>query len=263
MTAKHSNNKFTVLLADRNKDNLRLMTEYLSQTEDFVVLDFAFDGRQALELTKELEPDLLIIDSILPKLDCFAVLEELAASGYKKDTKVIVTSEVRLDFVLKKAESFGIGHVFLKPLEKEAFLRRVSETVRQQAKGAAFMRVRVEQCSHEIVTRHIRTVGITANVKGYQYLRDAIILVQEDFSLINRLSTELYVFIASKYSSTPSCVERAIRHAIGAAWARGNARALESFLGFAIFEQEGRPSNGAVIAMLADKLNTELSYMVD
>ena len=91
MVAKHSNKKFTVLLADRNKDNLRLMSAYLNQAKDFIVLGYAFDGRQAIDLTNKIKPDLLIIDLILPKLDCFAVLEELAANRYNKDTKVIIT----------------------------------------------------------------------------------------------------------------------------------------------------------------------------
>ena len=259
MIAEHSSKKFTVLLAERSNDNLILMTDYLSQTKDLLVMDYAFDGRQALELTKKLEPDLLIIDLILPKLDCFAVLEMLAASGYKKDTKVIVTSEAWQDFALRKAESFGIEYVFAKPLTKESFIRRVSEIMRQQTRGETFICGRGDGSSHDIVTRHIRTVGITANIKGYQYLRDAIILVQEDFSLISRLSTRLYVLIAARYNSTPSRVERAIRHAIGAAWDRGEGRALYSFLGLATHERKGRPSNGAFIAMLADKLNTELS----
>lgn len=198
---------------------------------------------------------------ILPKFDCLAVLEELKANGYNKETKVIITSEGWLDFVFKKTVSFGIDYVFLKPLEKEAFIKRVSEIMRQQTGSAKLLSGGGAQCAHDIVTRHIRTVGITANVKGYQYLRDAIILVRDDFGLINRLSKELYVLIASKYSSTPSRVERAIRHAIGAAWDRGETGAPESFVGFAILERKGKPSNGAFMAMLADKLNTELSKM--
>ena len=258
MTAKHLNKKITILLADRNKDNLRLMRECFNQADDFIILGCAFDGRQLLELINELEPDLLLIDLILPKLDCLTVLEELAANGYKKDTKIIVTSEVWLDFLLRKAGSLGIDQILIKPLEKEAILRRARKIMLRQTQASTFLSGR-DQCAYDMVTRYIRTVGITANVKGYQYLREAILLVQDDFCLINRLSKQLYVMIAAKYGSTPARVQRAIRHAIGAAWDREEAKELQSFLGFAIIERKGRPSNGAFIAMLADKLNTELS----
>ena len=128
MTA-HSKRKLTVILADSSRDNLRNMRDHLNQTGSFEILDYAFEGRQALELTQKHEPDPLIIDLIMPHLDCFAVLEQLCAKGYEKDTKVIVTSAIWLDFVLRKAQSLGVGYVLQKPFEKEFFLRRVSEVM--------------------------------------------------------------------------------------------------------------------------------------
>lgn len=259
MNKTHTNKKNTALLADSNRDNLRNMRDYLNQTGRFEVLDCAFDGWQALQMTIELEPDLLIINLVMPSLDCFAVLEALKEIGYNKKTKVIVTSAIWLDFVLKKAQSLGVNYVLQKPFEKEFFQRRVSEVMQHQTENVLLLDGGVSANARAIVTKHIKTVGITANVKGYHYLRDAIIMVQQDLRRRGRLTTDVYVQIAKEYETSPQCVERAMRHAIEGAWKRGDETALISFLGFTNRQINKKPSNGELITMLADKLNTELS----
>ena len=112
-----------------------------------------------------------------------------------------------------------------------------------------------------MVTSHIKAIGITANIRGYHYLREAILLVHENFDLMNQLTTSLYVSVAKKYNSTPQRVERAMRHAIETAWNKGNIEVLENFFGYTILDTKGKPTNGEFIAMLADKLNTELKYV--
>ncbi len=259
MNKTHTSKKNTALLADSNRDNLRNMRDYLNQTGRFEVLDCAFDGWQALQMTIELEPDLLIINLVMPSLDCFAVLEALKEIGYNKKTKVIVTSAIWLDFVLKKAQSLGVNYVLQKPFEKEFFQRRVSEVMQHQTENVLLLDGGVSANARAIVTKHIKTVGITANIKGYHYLRDAIIMVQQDSRRRRRLTTDVYVQIAKEYETSPQCVERAIRHAIVGAWKRGDETALISFLGFTNRQINKKPSNGELITMLADKLNTELS----
>ncbi len=262
MTAD-SNTKYTVILADSSRDTLRNMRDYLSQTGSFDILDYAFDGRQALELTKKHEPDLLIMNLVMPSLDCFAVLEELAFIQRGRDTKIIVISAIWLDFVLRKAQSLGVDYVLQKPFEMDYFQRRVDEVMQLQTEKSGLPNGGTYQNASTIVTKHINTFGITANVKGYHYLRDTILMVREDFGLVSRLTTDLYVQIAAKYDTTPQCVERAIRHAIDSAWKRGDAGTLRSFLGFADLIAKDKPSNGEVIAMLACKLNTQLAFLED
>lgn len=259
MNRTHTNTKNTALLADSNRDNLRNMRDYLNQTGRFEILDCAFEGRQALQMTKELEPDLLIIDLVMPTLDCFAVLEALEETGYRKDTKVIVTSAIWLDFVLKKAQSLGVDYVLHKPFEKEFFQRRVGEIMQHQTENTSLLDGGADANKRAIVTKHIKTVGITANLKGYHYLREAIIMVQQDLRRSRRLTTDVYVQIAKEYETSSQCVERAIRHAIAGAWKRGDETALTTFLGFANLENNKKPSNGELITMLADKLRIELS----
>lgn len=255
------NKKYRTLLADNNRDYLRLIRDYLEQTGRFEIIDYAFEGRQAVSLTIEQKPDLLVIDLIMPILDSFGVLEELGKQDYDENTKVVMTSAVGLDFVLKKAESYGIDYVFLKPFDKDVFQKRMLELMSFKNGSTKIFGEQKRKSARDVVTQHIKMVGITANVKGYHYLRDAILLVHENFDLISRLTTDLYVTVAEKYSSTPQRVERAMRHAIEAAWNRGNIEVLEGFFGYTILDSKGKPTNGEFIAMLADKLATELKYV--
>jgi len=252
---------YRTVLADSSRDYLKLVSSFLNETQRFEIVDYAFDGRQAYELTKILKPDLLVVDLIMPVLDGFAVLEELGRDGYSSDTKVVMTSAVNLDFVLKKAESYNVDYVFLKPFEKEVFKRRLIELMAYEMDGNRVFGRKAEPDAGQIVTEHIKKVGITANIKGYHYLRDAILLVHEDIDMMSHLTTGLYSAVARKHNSTPQRVERAMRHAIETAWNRGNIEVLQEFFGYTILDTKGKPTNGEFIAMLADKLNTELKYV--
>lgn len=257
MSVVKANTKYKTILADNNRSYLRFVTDYLQETGLFIVEDYAFEGRQAYEMTIKYKPDLLIIDLIMPFLDGFAVLEELSKNGYSEKTKIVMTSAVSLDFVLKKAESFHVDYIFLKPFDKEVFIKRIIEVMEYKKSRLAFDGIS-NICPKDVVTKHIKTVGITANIKGYHYLRDAILLVHENFSLMSRLTSGLYTSVANKYNTTPQRVERAMRHAIETAWNRGNLEVLQDFFGYTILETKGKPTNGEFIAMLADKLGTEL-----
>jgi len=256
-----ANEKYTVVIVDHNRKSLRLVRDYLAATGQFEVVDFAFDGKQAVDVILQNKPDLLVIDLILPELDCFAVLEALRSMDYDTPTRIVMTLAVGLDFVLKRAETFGVDYIFLKPFDKNVFQKRVLEMMefRQDQKGLANNMQNANAI--DIVTKLIKMAGVTANVKGYHYLRDAILMVYEDFGLINRLTTDLYGGIAKKYDSTPSRVERAMRHAIETAFGRADIDVLESLFGYTIMENKGKPTNGEFIAMLADKLATELKYV--
>lgn len=253
--------KYRVILADSNRDYLRLVSSFLLETDKFEIVDYAFEGTQAYTLTKKHSPDLLVVDLIMPVLDGFAVLEELGRDGYRAETKVVMTSAVNLDFVLRKAENYNVDYVFLKPFDKEVFKRRVLELMAYETTGTRIFGSREEPDPSQIVTDHIKKVGITANIKGYHYLRDAILMVHDDFELMSHLTTGLYTTVARKHNSTPQRVERAMRHAIETAWNRGNIEVLEGFFGYTILDTKGKPTNGEFIAMLADKLNTELKYV--
>ncbi len=261
MNLNSDKDKYGVILADSNRDYLRLVSSFLVETGKFEIIDFAFDGKQAFELTKKHKPDMLVVDLIMPFLDGFAVLEELGRDGCMSGTKVVMTSAVNLDFILKKAENYHVDYLFLKPFNKEVFKRRILELMTYKASDTRVFGNSREQDPGQIVTNHIKKVGITANIKGYHYLRDAILLVHDNFELMSRLTTGLYTTVAKKHNSTPQRVERAMRHAIETAWNRGNIEVLEDFFGYTILDTKGKPTNGEFIAMLADKLNTDLKYV--
>lgn len=253
--------KYNVVLADSNRDYLKLLSSFLEETGMFEIADYAFDGRQAFELTLQYKPDILIIDLIMPVLDGFAVIEELSKSGYNEKTKVVMTTSVNIDFILKKVESYGVDYVFLKPFDKEVFKKRITELMDSKGYQSKNFGSMLKADPGVVVTNHIKAIGITANIRGYHYLREAILLVHEDFDLMSQLTTNLYVSVAKKYNSTPQRVERAMRHAIETAWNKGNIEVLENFFGYTILDTKGKPTNGEFIAMLADKLNTELKYV--
>ena len=253
---KNNFHTYKVVLADNNRQCLRLISGLLAEIKMFSIEDYAFDGRQAYELTMKHAPDLLIIDLIMPIYDGFAVLEELRQNEYRNKTKIVMTSAVGIDYVFDKARSYNVDHIFIKPFEKEVFKKRITELM--DYNNISTLVIDQQKTPQELVTSHIKSVGITANVKGYYYLRDAILMVFEDFDLISRLTTDLYVRVAEKYDATPQRVERAMRHAIESAWNRGSVKVLEDFFGYTICDTKGKPTNGEFIAMLADKLNTEL-----
>ena len=253
-------NMYKSILADNNRDYLKLLTSFLEETGMFTIENYAFDGRMAYELTMDSRPDLLGLDLIMPTLDGVAVLEELAKNGYDGETRIVMTSAVNLEFVMKKAEGYSVDYIFLKPFDKEVFKKRIVEIMsyRRECRTAG-SKVKADPC--DLVTRHIKSIGITANIRGYHYLREAILLVHDNFELMSQLTTGLYVSVAEKYNSTPQRVERAMRHAIETAWNKGNVEVLEDFFGYTIMDTKGKPTNGEFIAMLADKLNTELKYV--
>lgn len=253
-------NRYKTILADNNRDYLKLLTSFLEETGMFTIEDYAFDGRMAYELTMKSKPDLLVLDLIMPVLDGFAVLEELAKSDYDGNTRMVMTSAVNLEFVMKKAESYGVDYIFIKPFDKEVFKKRIVEIMSFSKEcGTKGAKAKADPC--DMVTRHIKAIGISANIRGYYYLREAILLVHNNFELMSQLTTGLYVSVAKKYNSTPQRVERAMRHAIETAWNKGNVEVLEDFFGYTIMDTKGKPTNGEFIAMLADKLNTELKYV--
>ncbi len=256
---RNNNNKHRAVLADNNRDYLKLLSSFLEETGIIKIEDYAFDGRQAFEMAMNYKPDLLLLDLIMPMLDGFAVLEELIRSGYDGRTRIVMTSAVSLDFIMKKAESYNVDYIFLKPFDKDVFKKRITEIMTQESRTHLGEPQKADP--GEVVTKHIKSIGITANIRGYHYLREAILLVHDNFDMMSQLTTGLYVSVAQKYNSTPQRVERAMRHAIETAWNKGNIEVLEKLFGYTILDTKGKPTNGEFIAMLADRLNTELKYV--
>ena len=266
--------KITVLIADDNQDFSRTLSTYLEGQEDMEVIGRARDGLEAVNMIKNTTPDVVLLDVIMPHLDGLGVIESI--NEIKKDNKpmFIMLSAVGQDKVTQQAINSGAEYYVVKPFDIELLIKRIRELkyFKPEVKNNFFTKEvkpkyiditnntknNKDDNLEALVTNLIHEVGVPAHIKGYQYLREAIIMVVNDIDVINQITKSLYPQIAHKYNTTPSRVERAIRHAIEVAWGRGQQEAVENIFGYTISAAKGKPTNSEFIAMIADKLRLEL-----
>lgn len=265
--------KITVLIADDNQEFSRTLATYLGNQEDMEIIGIAKDGLEVLDLIKEKAPDVAILDVIMPHLDGLGVLERVnSSSNLNKKPICIMLSAVGQDKITQKAISLGAEYYMVKPFDIELLLQRIREIknfkpnnsnnlVGREQKRTPYINVTSTKGGDNLealVTNIIHGVGVPAHIKGYQYLREAIMMVVNDIEVINQITKSLYPQIAQKFGTTPSRVERAIRHAIEVAWGRGEVELMENIFGYTVSASKGKPTNSEFIAMIADKLRLEL-----
>ncbi|WP_420330389.1 sporulation transcription factor Spo0A [Metaclostridioides mangenotii] len=266
------NEKIKIVLADDNKDFCQVLNEYLSNEDDIEVLGIAKDGIEALELVKKTQPDLLVLDIIMPHLDGLGVIEKLNSMEIAKFPKIIVLSAVGQDKITQNAISLGADYYIVKPFDFVVFINRIRELVSNKA-----VKIEPKQNYDTQMTRSdfvknvgnieteitniIHEIGVPAHIKGYLYLREAIKMVIENVELLGAVTKELYPSIAKKFNTTPSRVERAIRHAIEVAWSRGKVDTINQLFGYTVHNTKGKPTNSEFIAMISDKLRLEHSMV--
>ena len=237
-----------VIIADANESFRAMLREIIEQDGGFTVAASVGDGRSALEQVRELAPDLLILDVVLPELDGFGVLDQLRRE--ELPVRTMIVSAFFTEQVV--SEALGKGAYFMpKPFENAALLDRM-RAVCQPAQPAAHTKN-----LKNMVMDIIHEIGVPAHIKGYQYLREAILIAVEDMDVINAVTKVLYPEVARRFSTTPSRVERAIRHAIEVAWDRGDLETLQKFFGYTVSNTKGKPTNSEFIAMIADRLVLE------
>jgi len=243
-----------IMVIDDNKEFCEILKEYLESQGDFVVTGIAYNGIQALELLKQEVPDVVILDIIMPHLDGLGVLERIS-SEFEVRPKIIVLTAFGQEAITRKALELGADYYILKPFDLDVLGERIRQLVGASTGSVSGSHSPAKSRNLDVeVTNLIHEMGVPAHVKGYQYLRDAIILVINDVNLLGAVTKELYPMIAEKYNTTPSRVERAIRHAIELAWSRGNIELMNRFFGYTIDVERGKPTNSEFIAMVADRL---------
>ena len=269
------NEKITVLISDDNNEFATTLANYLEKDEDMQVVGMAKDGEEALSIISTLKPDVVLLDVIMPHLDGLGVLERLSSMRLEKRPICIMLSAVGQDKITQKAITLGAQYYVVKPFDIEVLIKRikvlryyqpstnrgsfiVKETKSQYIDIPQQIDKKSEDGLEALVTNIIHEVGVPAHIKGYQYLREAIMMVVNDIDVINQITKQLYPEIATKYHTTPSRVERAIRHAIEVAWGRGQVDTVESIFGYTVSNSKGKPTNSEFIAMIADKLRLEL-----
>ncbi len=251
--------KIRILLADANSEFDKLLEESLAEERDLELAAIATDGPEALTKLRELRPDVLLLDLVLPKLDGLEVLRRLPESGAR--CPVIVLSGFINSKVVTDCAALGASYFMPKPCDMHALLLRIRQLC--AAPGAEVSEgidcsgtplSRREADLEATVTEIIHEIGVPAHIKGYQYLREAIILTIQDMDVINAVTKVLYPEVAKRYNTTPSRVERAIRHAIEVAWDRGDIEVLQKYFGYTVSNIKGKPTNSEFIAMIADSL---------
>lgn len=259
--------KISVLIADDNKEFCSILNDYLLNQKDIVVTGIAKDGREALELIQQKQPDLVVLDIIMPHLDGLGVLEKLNGMDLDKMPRVIVLSAVGQDKITQQAITLGADYYVVKPFDMDIFTKRIREMFSTQDVETKRRSVSTQVVEREAaatsrgpidleteITSIIHEIGVPAHIKGYMYLREAITMVVNDMELLSAVTKELYPSIAKKYNTTASRVERAIRHAIEVAWGRGQVDAINKLFGYTVHNEKGKPTNSEFIAIIADKL---------
>lgn len=245
-----------ILIADDNREFCDLLKEFLQDQEEFNLVGIAQNGLEALNLIQSEKPDVVVLDVIMPHLDGIGVLEKLNESDYRP--RVIMLTAFGQESITQRAVELGADYYILKPFDFDVLATRIRQLVGGGLNVSPYITVAKPKNLDVAVTNIIHEMGVPAHIKGYLYLRDAILQVIDDVGLLGAVTKELYPMIAHKYQTTPSRVERAIRHAIELAWDRGNIEMMTNFFGYTINLQRGKPTNSEFIAMIADKLRIEV-----
>ena len=250
---------YRVMLANNSEDFSVTLAATLKQSDRYAVVGYANDGVRAADLLREVKPEILVVDMMLPQADGISVIR--AANAMEKKPMLLVLADFMTEFVSGLLVSLGVQYVLLKPCTSRAVLERLDEmrnAVQQQRKPYGRSR---DADVEAMVTSIIHEIGVPAHIKGYQYLREAIIIAVKDMEVINAITKVLYPQVAKTFATTPSRVERAIRHAIEVAWDRGDLETLQRFFGYTVSNTKGKPTNSEFIALIADKLQLQLKNM--
>lgn len=247
--------KLRVLVADNDGEFCARLAECIAGAADLELVGIAEDGGKAVSAVNELKPDLLLIDLVLPVMDGVMVLNKL--HDQKQPVAVCVLSAFMSPQVSADCMALGVDLLLRKPMEPEAVLDRVRMWRMGQLKAASAEESRALEVR---VTDVIHQVGVPAHIKGYQYLREAIMMAVEDMEAVGAITKILYPSIAKKFKTTSSRVERAIRHAIEVAWDRGDLETLQSYFGYTVSGVKGKPTNSEFISMIADRLRLQMRF---
>ena len=260
-------NHLSVAIADDNQKILDLLEKVIGTDQELDLVGKAKNGEEMCQIIKDKQPDVVLLDLIMPKMDGLTVMDRINHDKtVSKHPYFIVITAVGQEKITEDAFNKGANYYIMKPfnnrmlLERIKFVRKMThgterrpeELVTGQTPGGENLENRVTNMLHEI--------GIPAHIKGYHYLRDAIMMAVEDMDVLNAITKILYPTVAKKYQTTSSRVERAIRHAIEVAWSRGKLDTLDELFGYTVSTGKGKPTNSEFIALIADTIQLEYKH---
>ena len=252
-----------IAIADDNQNILEALRNVIDDEDDMTIVGTAGNGADTVKMIRENRPDIVLLDLIMPGIDGITVMEKVRQDKtLNSKPDFIVISAVGRDSVTEDAFNMGAAYYIMKPFDNEVLISRIryirNQHNKKEVKNVALEPVSISDRNLENdITNIIHDIGIPAHIKGYQYLRDSIILSVKDADIINCVTKVLYPTIAKKYDTTSSRVERAIRHAIEVAWNRGNTDTLNDLFGYTINCGKGKPTNSEFIALISDKITLQ------
>lgn len=262
--------KIKVVVADDNELMLDMISTILKNDDDIEVVAEVTDGVHLLSIIKDKKPDVVLLDLVMPLMDGLGVMEQVRknADSLEKMPAFIVLTAAKQESITENAFALGASYYLLKPFDSEILLTRIKQTVQdmQNKKSENGNSIVYENKNMGVnkkvnleadVTNVIHEIGVPAHIKGYQYLRDAIMMSVNDSEVLNSITKVLYPTIAKKHKTTPSRVERAIRHAIEVAWSRGKMDTIDELFGYTVSYGKGKPTNSEFVALIADKIRLE------
>lgn len=259
--------RIRVLIGDDNREFCDLLRAYVEGQSDLELVGVAHNGTEVLEAIARTHPDVLILDIIMPHLDGIGVLEKLNVMTNVTRPKVIVLTAFGQENITQKVLEMGADYYVLKPFSLDVLGTRVRQLASNGLSGQttspgttvsneSVAQARTISLDSE-VTSIMREIGIPAHIKGFRYLREAILMVVGRIELLGHVTRELYPTIARTHETTSSRVERAIRHAIELAWSRGSSETINNLFGHTVNRDRGKPTNSEFIAMVADRLRMD------
>ncbi|MCF0134088.1 MAG: sporulation transcription factor Spo0A [Blautia sp.] len=263
--------KVRVAIADENQANVGILKQLIEKDGELELAGSAWDGEELFRIIREEKPDVVVLDLIMPGLDGLTVMAQCRKDQELKANlpSFIILSEISKEKIVEYAFDAGADYYILKPFNPVELLNRIKRTRQEMVGwGRDFLKVRritdtlYPESMGDIqlerdVTFIIHEIGVPAHIKGYQYLRDAIILTVNDMGMLSSITKILYPAVAKQNQTTPSRVERAIRHAIEVAWNRGKMDTIDALFGYTVHKGKGKPTNSEFIALIADKIRME------
>lgn len=255
-----------IFIADDDEKRAQEVKEVLIKEKDFEIVGIANEGNKAVEMIMDNKVDIVLLELVLPGLDGLGVIEKInskSANAGACPAFMIISSSNRQNLV-DCAFEVGASYFMLRPFNFEVLINRIRQIhyacKGRITKGNTSSVVSYDNCLESDVTNIIHEIGVPAHIKGYQYLRDAIIMSVNDNEMLNSITKILYPTIAKRHKTTPSRVERAIRHAIEVAWSRGKMDTIDELFGYTVCNGKGKPTNSEFVALIADKIRLEYKF---
>lgn len=253
--------RLSVAIGDDNARILEILEDMVQKETDLTLVGKASNGEEMYQIIQDKEPDIVLLDLIMPKMDGLCVMDEVQKNNsIKKQPHFIVITAVGQEQITEDAFRKGASYYIMKPFQNTTILNRIKviqNEVQSGMKRESFIiqsKYTKEDNLEALVTNMIHEIGIPAHIKGYHYLRDSIMMAVEDMDVLNAITKILYPTVAKRYQTTSSRVERAIRHAIEVAWSRGKLDVLDELFGYTVSHGKGKPTNSEFIALVADTI---------